>query len=77
MAIVDGAAVSIGVGVSFRITLFSTYVPRNGIAESDGDSIFSFLRTLCTALHSGYTNLHFPQEYSLLLRGSYLVSVFR
>ena len=77
LAIVDGAAVNTGVCVSFRITVFSTYMPRNGIAESDGDSIFSFLRTLHTALHSGYTNLHFPQEYSLLCRGSYWVSVFR
>ena len=36
LAIVNSAAMNIGVHVSFRITVFSVYMPRSGIAGSYG-----------------------------------------
>ena len=43
MAIVNSAAMNIGMHVSFQTMFFFRYMPRSGIAGSCGNSIFSFL----------------------------------
>ena len=40
LAIVNSAAMNIGVHVSFRIMVFSGYMPMSGIAGLHGSSIF-------------------------------------
>ena len=57
LAIVDSAAVNIGVLVSFSVFISSGYMSRSGIIVSYGGFILHFLRRLHTIFHSGYISL--------------------
>ena len=62
LAVAGSATVNIGVHVSFRIMVFSGYMPKSGIAELDESSVFRFLRNLRTVLCSGSVSLHSHQQ---------------
>ena len=60
-AIVNSAAMILGVHASFSVIVLPGYVPRCRNARSYGSSISSFLRNLCIVFRSGCTSIFHQQ----------------
>ena len=67
LAIINSAAMNIGVHVSLSILVSLVCMPSSGIAGSYGNSISIIFRNPNPVLHRGYTSLHSHQHYKRVL----------
>ena len=87
LAIVNKAAMKTGVGISFWITVFTSFgcISRSGNAGSQGSSVFTFLRKLHPVLFSDCTNFHshhqctglpsFPHPHQHLFTAFFMIGI--